>query len=80
MSIAAYLFINTETGKEGTVVDALNNINGVKQAHVVTGLHDAICYVEGQDLSALKKIIIKDIRTVPGIQRTVTCFALDVSE
>ena len=80
MSVAAYLLINTSTGKENDVVNALNNINGVKHAHVVTGLHDAIAYVQGNDLTDLKSIIIKDIRAVDGIQRTVTCFALDVSE
>ncbi|HEC79081.1 MAG TPA: Lrp/AsnC family transcriptional regulator [candidate division WOR-3 bacterium] len=80
MSVAAYLLINTATGKEGDVVDALNRINGVKHAHVVTGLHDVICYAEGKDLNELKSIIINDIRGVEGIQRTVTCFALDVSE
>ena len=80
MSVAAYLLINTMTGKEGDVVDALNKINGVKHSHVVTGLHDVICFAEGKDLNDLKSIIIKDIRGVSGIQRTVTCFALDVSE
>lgn len=80
MSVAAYLLINTSTGKESDVVNALNKIDSVKHAHVVTGLHDAIAYVQGNDLNDLKSIIIKDIRAVDGIQRTVTCFALDVSE
>ncbi len=80
MAIAAYLLINTATGKEQEVVDALNKIPGVKHAHIVTGLHDVICYVEGGDLNEIKGIIIKEIRGVAGIQRTVTCFALDVSE
>jgi DNA-binding Lrp family transcriptional regulator len=80
MSVAAYLLINTATGKEGDVVDALTKISGVKHAHVVTGLHDVICYAEGNDLNELKSIIIKEIRGVQGIQRTVTCFALDVSD
>jgi DNA-binding Lrp family transcriptional regulator len=79
MAVAAYLLINTATGKEGDVVDALHRINGVKHAHIVTGLHDVICYVGGKDLNDVKNIIIKEIRAVEGIQRTVTCFALDVS-
>jgi len=80
MGVAAYLLINTATGKEQGVVDALKRINAVKHAHVTTGLHDVICYAEGKDLNDIKSIIIKDIRGVEGIQRTVTCFALDVSE
>lgn len=77
MAVAAYLLINTETGKEGEVVEALKKIDGVQHAHVVTGLHDAVCYVEAPDLTALKKTIINQIRGVNGIARTVTCFAID---
>lgn len=77
MTVAAYLFINTETAQEQDVVSALRKIEGVKQAHIVTGLHDVICYIEGESLSEVKSIIIEKIRGVPGIQRTVTCFALD---
>lgn len=77
MSVAAYLLINTETGKEGDVVEALNKIKGVQHAHIVTGLHDAVCYVEAKELTDLKKVIIEEIRGIPGIARTVTCFAVD---
>ncbi len=42
--------INTAAGMESSVVKALSKIRGVKNAHVVTGLHDAICYVQGKDL------------------------------
>lgn len=72
--------INIAAGQEQGVVDALKGINSVKHAYVTTGLHDVICYAEGKDLNDIKSIIINDIRGVEGIQRTVTCFALDASE
>jgi len=78
--VGAYLLINTETGMESAVVEALNKIGGVKNAHVVTGLHDAICYVEGKDFGEVKNIIVSKVRGVKGIQRTVTCIAIDVSK
>ncbi len=78
--VGAYLLINTDTGKESDVVEALNKIPGVKNAHIVTGLHDVICYVEGKDLSEVKQTIISKIRSIKGIQRTVTCIAIDVSK
>jgi DNA-binding Lrp family transcriptional regulator len=80
MAVAAYLFINTETAQEQSVVDALKKIEGVKQAHIVTGLHDIICYIEGENLTEVKGIIINKIRNVSGIQRTITCFALDAGQ
>lgn len=79
MPVAAYLLINTNTGEESVIVNALNKIGGVKHAHIVTGLHDVICYVEGKDLTEVKNIIINKIRNVKGIQRTVTCLAVDIS-
>ncbi|MEO0216323.1 MAG: Lrp/AsnC ligand binding domain-containing protein [candidate division WOR-3 bacterium] len=78
--VGAYLLINTDTGKEADVVEALNKISGVKNAHIVTGLHDVICYVEGKDLSEVKQTIVSKIRGIKGIQRTVTCIAIDVSK
>jgi len=77
MSVAAYLLINTETGKEGDVIESLRKIDGVQHAHIVTGLHDAVCFVEAPELTDLKKIIIEKIRGIDGIARTVTCFAVD---
>jgi len=80
MAIGAYLLINTATGKEMDVMNALNKIEGVKQAHVVTGLHDVVCYIESTDITHIKNKIINEVRAVEGIQRTVTCIALDISE
>jgi DNA-binding Lrp family transcriptional regulator len=77
MAVAAYLLINTDTGKELLVVKGLKKIKGVKHVHVVTGLHDVICFVQGSNLSDLKNTIIQKVRGVKGIQRTVTCLAVD---
>jgi DNA-binding Lrp family transcriptional regulator len=77
MVVAAYLLINTDTGKELFVVKGLKKIKGVKHAHVVTGLHDVICFVQGSNLSNLENTIIQKVRGVKGIQRTVTCLAVD---
>lgn len=79
MPVAAYLLINTETGMEEAVLKALGSVEGVRHAHIVTGLHDVICYVEGKDLTELKSRIIKGIRGIKGIQRTVSCLAIDVA-
>jgi len=80
MPVAAYMLINTNTGMETAVVKGLKKIKGIKYAHVVTGLHDVICYAQGKDLNELKGIIIKKIRGVKGIQRTVTCMAFDTGK
>ncbi|MBN2542034.1 Lrp/AsnC ligand binding domain-containing protein [bacterium] len=77
MSAGAYLFINVDTGREVDVVKNLKNIPGVANAHIVTGLHDIICYVEGENWHTLRNSITNQIRKITGIQKTVTCIAFN---
>ena len=77
MAFGAYLLINVTTGSERSVVKDLSKIDGVKHAHVVTGLHDVIAYVEAPSYEGLQKRIVDGIRGVPHITKTVTCTAFD---
>lgn len=77
MKPGAYLLINVATGSELQVADDLRKVDGVSGVRVVTGLHDVIAYVEADSLEVLKQEIIEQIRKVPGIQRTITCIALN---
>jgi len=75
---SAYLLIDVEAGRELEVVKLLSKIDGVKLAHVVTGLHDVIAFLEARDIKELRETIIKKIRAIKAIRRTVTCLAVDV--
>ncbi|MDQ7799513.1 MAG: Lrp/AsnC ligand binding domain-containing protein [Candidatus Edwardsbacteria bacterium] len=75
--VAAYEFINCDAGKAELVVRALRKIKGLKQAHVVTGLHDIIAYVEAPTMKDLTKMIISRIQGTKGVGRTVTCIVVN---
>ncbi|HAD82840.1 MAG: hypothetical protein A2509_02125 [Candidatus Edwardsbacteria bacterium RIFOXYD12_FULL_50_11] len=75
--VAAYEFINCDAGKAELVVRALRKIKGLKQAHVVTGLHDIIAYVEAPTMKDLTKLIISRIQGTKGVGRTVTCIVVN---
>jgi DNA-binding Lrp family transcriptional regulator len=75
--VAAYEFINCDAGKAELVVRALRKIKGLKQAHVVTGLHDIIAYVEAPSMKDLTKLIISQIQGTKGVGRTVTCIVVN---
>ncbi|RKZ29513.1 Lrp/AsnC family transcriptional regulator [bacterium] len=77
MKPGAYMLINVATGSELQVAEDLRKIDGISGVRVVTGLHDVICYVEAETIEALKEEIIEQLRKVPGIQRTITCIALN---
>ncbi|MDI6740637.1 MAG: Lrp/AsnC ligand binding domain-containing protein [Candidatus Edwardsbacteria bacterium] len=74
---AAYEFINCDAGKAELVVRQLRKIKGMKQAHVVTGLHDIVAYVEAPSLNELTRLIIGNIQGTKGVNRTVTCMVVD---
>ncbi len=77
MKPGAYLLINVQSGKELDVYKALKQDNTVKNVHIVTGLHDLICYIEAEQYEDLRDEIIDSIRHVEGITRTVTCIAFN---
>lgn len=76
MAVGAYMLVNVGAGAEERVVAALKGIPEVKQAHIVTGLHDVVAYLESEDLNKLRDVIIRNLRKVDGISRTVTCLAV----
>ncbi|MRR09614.1 Lrp/AsnC family transcriptional regulator [bacterium] len=74
---AAYEFINCDAGKAELVVKQLRKIKGVRQAHVVTGLHDIVAYVESPSLNELTRLIISKIQGTKGVNRTLTCMVVN---
>lgn len=77
MSARAYVLIETSVGKTKDVAVAVRKISGVKEVNAVTGPYDVIAVVEGSDLTAVGNLVTNDIHPVTGIERTVTCIAVD---
>lgn len=77
MTVSAYVFVNIRAGNS---LDAINNIRklkGVKQAHIVTGIHDIIAYVEAPDVNTMGKMVVSQIQKIPGVDRTVTSLTVE---
>ena len=65
----AYIVVNTEPSKVWTIVEAVRDIEGVKQSHAVAGRYDAIAYAEFDKVEDLGRIII-DIQCIKGVSQT----------
>ncbi|MCY4652091.1 MAG: Lrp/AsnC ligand binding domain-containing protein [Dehalococcoidia bacterium] len=76
MSTKAYVLIETSVGKSGDVATALGVLPGVDTVDPVTGPYDIIAVVSANDLNAVGQIVTREIHTVPGIVRTVTCMVV----
>ena len=76
----AYVLVRTQLIETPGVVDMIRQVKGVISADVTFGPYDAVVQVEGNDLDALGRIIIHDIRTLPGVLDTLTCLAVHANK
>jgi len=77
MPVLAYVFINTEAGRAFKALEAVKKIEGVKDAHTVTGIYDIIALVEAADLKDLGEKIVDRIQGVKGVEKTVTAVVVE---
>jgi DNA-binding Lrp family transcriptional regulator len=77
MSTKAYVLISTSAEKTGSVVQGLRKLPGVMAADLVTGPYDVVAVVQGGDANAVGKLILNEIRGLPGISSTLTCMAIE---
>jgi DNA-binding Lrp family transcriptional regulator len=73
MSIQAYILIQTEVGKAGSVAQAVKGIAGVTIAEGVTGPYDVIMRAEAASMEELGRMVLSKVQSIPGITRTLTC-------
>ena len=73
----AYVLVNAQTMETADVVEMMRKIKGVVSADVTFGPYDAVAIVEASDLNALGRIIVREIRTLPGVLDTMTCLAVN---
>jgi DNA-binding Lrp family transcriptional regulator len=59
------------------VVEMMRKVKGVITADVTFGPYDAVAIVEAGDLKALGRIIVREVRALPGVLDTITCLAVD---
>jgi len=72
---AAFVMINTQTGKEQTVLNLIKKIPEVKEAHLVFGVYDLVVRVGCKGADDLKRVI-SDIRIIKSLQATLTIIVL----
>jgi DNA-binding Lrp family transcriptional regulator len=71
--VAAYVLIQTQVGKLGTVAYEATRIPGVLFADGVTGPYDVIVRAEAGTLDELAQLIVQRIQEIDGVTRTLTC-------
>ncbi len=73
----AYVLVSSQTMDTADVVEMMRKVKGVVSAEMTFGPYDALAIAEASDLDALGHIIVREIRTPPGVLDTITCLAVD---
>ncbi len=68
----AYVLIECERGKARQSLQEIRRFAGVKEAHLVTGPHDIMCFVETSDLNTAGNLVLDQIQMATGVWRTET--------
>ncbi len=76
----AYVLIETLGGKSKDVADALRKVSGIVASDVVTGPYDVIAVAQGADANVIGRLVLNEVRGIPGISKTMTCLAVDSHE
>lgn len=71
--VQAYVLIQAEVGRSGQVSRDVAAIDGVVEAHEVTGPYDVIARAEGTTMDDLGRLVLASLQRVDGITRTLTC-------
>jgi DNA-binding Lrp family transcriptional regulator len=71
--IAAYILIQTETGKAAVVAAALRDLPGVWETASLAGPYDVIARAQAPDIDELAKPVTSRVQALDGVSRTMTC-------
>jgi len=74
----AYVMIKIRSGEIKEAVKQFRSIRGVVEAHMTFGPYDAVAVVEAENIAEIGAITALEIQTVPGVEQTLTCLAVDV--
>ena len=71
--VEAIVLIQAKVGDSSAVASAVEQLDGVTSADVVTGPYDVIARAEAESRDELGRVIVSRIQSVKGVTRTVTC-------
>ena len=73
----AFVLINTETGSESEVLEAIRKIDAVEEAHMVYGVYDVIAKVKADTMDKLKEIVTWNVRRLDKVRSTLTMIVIE---
>ncbi len=78
MAAQAYVLISCQAGTSKQIKEIVTVIDDVQTVDAVAGPYDLIAVIETGDYNRLAKIVMDEIQSIEGVDKTVTCNVLNV--
>jgi DNA-binding Lrp family transcriptional regulator len=70
--VLGFILIQTDADQEKVVLDLLNGLDEIEEAHFLFGEYDLIAKIEARDFKEVSNIVLKKIRSIDGVIETET--------
>ncbi len=68
----ALVLIDSKVGAESEIMDALCDMDDMKQAYLVYGLYDIAAIIKASSTGELENIVTEQIRKIAGVESTLS--------
>lgn len=75
--VKAFVFINTESGRETEILRRLREAKGIKEAYMLFGVYDMVAVVEVDTVESVKEVVYTTIRCMQGIFSTMSMIVIE---
>lgn len=75
--VNAFIMIETGVGESETLIESIQDLDRVAEAHVVAGAYDVIAEVEAPEVYDILKTASSELQSFDGVDDTKTYIALD---
>lgn len=73
--VKAFVLIECEVNSVLPTIDALEDLDEVREASAVTGKYDVIAEIEVEEVQDLRDIVTGTVHGIPGVETTTTCIS-----
>ncbi|MFW6018357.1 MAG: Lrp/AsnC family transcriptional regulator [Halapricum sp.] len=75
--VRAYVMIKTAAGKSEALLESINAVEGVEEAHIVAGQYDITAETVGEDVYDVMQSVSREIRGLDGVSDTRTYICME---
>ncbi len=71
-----FVFVNIKGGRDKEFIDLIRSYPEVVEAHLTTGLHDAMLVIHGRDARDISDFNVNRLRVLRDVEDTYVCTSM----